>query len=295
MNQSEIEKLIKSGSIAKQVVEYAKSFIKPSMKLLEIAERIEEKIYELGGKPAFPVNLSKNNIAAHSTPVTNDTEIAEGLLKVDIGIHIDGYIADTALSLDLEDNEENKKLIEAAETALQKALDVINQTSTLGEIGKIIESTIKSFNLSPIHNLSGHSIEKYNLHAGITIPNFDTKQNKKLLPGIYAIEPFSTNGLGSVKEGRLSGIYMLKKSGQVRDKNSREILSFIESEYKSLPFCTRWIEKKFGSRSILALKRIEEAGLLHNYPLLTEISNGKVAQAEHTVILTENEKIITTK
>lgn len=294
MDKSEIEALKKAGTIAKQTVAYAKSLIKPDMSLLEIAEKIEAKVYELGGKPAFPVNLSINEIAAHSTPSFDDPEKARDLLKVDIGVHVNGFVADTAFSIDLSNNQENKKLIEAAESALDSALSTISLNAELREIGNAIEKEIKARGFVPIQNLSGHSISEYDLHAGITIPNYDNSQQKKLSPGVYAIEPFSTSGLGLVRDGKLSGIYHIEKEGNVRDLFAREVLHFIEEEYQTLPFCSRWIHKKFGSRGLLALRRIEEAGLLHHYPQLIEKNNGKVAQAEHTVILTEKEKIITT-
>src|SRR3989344_929140 len=95
-----IEKLKKAGSIAKEVIIYAKSIIKKDMSLLEIAAKIEAKIVELGARPAFPVTLSINEIAAHATPTYNDSSVAYGLLKVDLGVHIDGYVADTAFSVD---------------------------------------------------------------------------------------------------------------------------------------------------------------------------------------------------
>jgi len=264
------------------------------MPLLEIAEKIESKIEELGGKLAFPLNLSIDEVAAHSTPAWNETKTARGLLKVDIGVHIEGYVADTAFSLDLENSEENKKLIEAAEKALEKALEKIDLEVNLREIGKIIEKTISIRGFQAIRNLFGHSIERYNIHSGITIPNYDNSKDLELKPGLYAIEPFATSGLGSVKDGKPSEIYAVQKSGNVREEFSREVLKFILKEYKTLPFCSRWIHKKFGSRGLLALKRIEEAGILHNYPQLIEIGAGKVAQAEHTVLLIIKEKCITT-
>ena len=290
----EIDKIKKAGSIASQVVKYSKSIIKPGMPLLEIAEKIESKIIELGAKPAFPVNLSINEIAAHDTPSYNDTRLAHGLLKVDIGVHIDGFAADTAFTIDLENNEENKKLIRAAEEALKSGTEIIKLNCTLSEIGSAIEKAIKSKGFQPIQNLSGHSIEQYNLHAGITIPNFDNSSQHKLTRGLYAIEPFSTTGLGSVRNGKPSGIYHLEKAGAVRDNLARKVLAFIAEEYETFPFCSRWIVKKFTSRAIIALKRIEEAGLLHHYPQLIEKSNSKVAQAVHSVLLTSKEKVITT-
>lgn len=294
LSKEEIGKLKKAGEIAKEAIVYAKSIIKKDMLLLEIADKVELKIIELGGKPAFPINLSINEMAAHSTPSFNDLQTASGLLKVDIGAHIDGFVADTAFSLDLDNSAENKKLIESAENALKNAVDKLSLNIELREIGKIIETTIKSSGLQPINNLSGHSIENYNLHAGITIPNYDNSQTKRLGTGVYAIEPFSTNGLGSVRDGKPSGIYHLQKEGAVRDAFARKVLAFIKEEYDTLPFCSRWLVRKFGSPALLALKRIEEASLIYQYPQLIESGRGKVAQAEHTIILTEKEKIITT-
>lgn len=294
MNSEEIENLKKAGHIAKQCVEYAKTIIKKDTPLLEIAEKIESHIAKLGGKPAFPVNLSINEIAAHYTPSWDDKTLASGLLKIDIGVQIEGFVADTAFSLDLENNEENKNLIKAAESGLHAALKAIKHEATLSEIGKAIEHAIAEHKVTPIHNLSGHAISQYDLHAGLTIPNYDTKQNIEIPEGIYAIEPFATSGLGMVRDGKPSGIYHKIKEGNVRDSFSREVLQFIEEEYETLPFCARWIVKKFGTRGLLALKRIEDSSILHHYPQLIEKGNGKVAQAEHTVILTGKEIIITT-
>ncbi len=294
MNTEEIEKLKKAGTIAKQVREYARSFIEPGMSLFEIAEKIEAKILELGGKPAFPVNLSINEIAAHATPSFNDQTKASGLLKVDIGVHIEGFIADTALSLDLENSEENKKLIQAAEEALEKAIKSIKLNTPINEIGKAIEKTITSHNLEPIRNLSGHGINRYNLHTGTNIPNHDSNQTSQIQEGVYAIEPFTTTGAGVVIDGKPSGIYHLENNNPVRDQQARQILEYIKEEYKTLPFAARWLHKKFGSRAALALRYIENARILHHYPQLIEKARKKVAQAEHTIIITKDEKIITT-
>lgn len=298
MENKEIENLIRAGKIAKQTVDFAVSFIKAGMPLLEIAEKIESKIQELGGKPAFPVNLSINETAAHSTPSHDSQDKAFGLLKVDIGVHIQGNVADTAVSLDLENSEENKKLIEAAQKALENALAQVDKTkekTQVMSIGKAIEDSIRNSGFTPIHNLSGHSIEKYDLHSGMTIPNYNTHQSHELGKGIFAIEPFTTSGLGKVRDGKPSGIYSLQKSGNVRDTFSREVLKHIQEAYSTLPFCSRWLIKKFGTRALLALQRLEQAELIHQYPQLIETGNKKVSQAEHTIIITEKEVIVTTK
>lgn len=297
MEKETISELKKAGQIAKQVREYASTIVKPNTPLLEIAEKIEAKILELGAKPAFPVNLSINEIAAHSTPSYNDEAKAHGLLKVDIGCHLNGLIADTAITIDLESSEENQNLINAAQKALEKAITEVKINSTLSQIGETIEKEIKAHDCQQITNLSGHSIDEYNLHSGLTIPNYNNSSQTKIEEGLYAIEPFTTlsTKAGMVKDGKPSSIFRLdNESSPVRDPTAREILKFIKEEYSTLPFCSRWLVKKFGTRALIALKRLEDAKILHQYSQLVESSKGKVAQAEHTVLLTKDEKIITT-
>jgi len=288
-------KIIKAGKIAAEAREFAKSIIKPEVPLLEIAEKIEDKIRELGGEPAFPVNLSINEIAAHYTPSHDDTSLAGGLLKVDIGVSVDGWIADTAFSLDLENHSENKRLIEVANAALANVIKIMRSGISTDEIGKEIYRTAISNNVNPIVNLTGHEIDRYDLHAGISIPNIDDKKNISLKPGIYAIEPFMTTGSGKVYDGKPSGIYMLLNSKNVRSPVAREILTYITDEYGSLPFCSRWLVKEFGTKALLGLSQLEQQGNLHHFPQLIETSKRKVSQAEHTFLIDKDKVIVTTE
>jgi len=294
------EAIIQAGEIAIKVKEFAKSFIKKDMLLLEIADKIEAKIIELGGKLAFPTNTSINEIAAHYTPLHDDESKAHGLLKVDLGVHVDGWIADTAFSLDLEDNEENKKLISASQDALNSAINLVKNNFvdgglTTNQIGKAVEETIKSKGFSPIINLSGHEMKENELHAGLTIPNIDDKKEVKIKKGLYAIEPFATNGSGKVYNGKPSGIYMLINSKNIRSQIAREILGFIEEEYQTLPFCSRWLVKKFGTKSLFGLRQLEQNGNLHQYAQLIDIGKGKVSQAENTILIDDEGVEITTE
>ncbi len=302
MEKEEKEKILGAGQIAKQVREWIKPQIKKGVPLLETAEKIESKIIELGGKPAFPVNLSINEVSAHYTPSHNDETLAHGLLKVDFGVHIDGWAADNAFSIDLENDEENKNLISASEKALEQAIKTVKEKISKGEsvltnqIGEVIQKEIESLSFNPVVNLSGHSMERYDLHAGITIPNIGGQEGKKLEEGFYAIEPFATNGNGKVKDKNPSGIYHLKDERTPRSPSAREVLNFIKNEYNTLPFCSRWIVKKFGNKSLLALRELERNGNLHHFDQLVEISEGKVAQFEHTILIDseKNEIIVTT-
>src|SRR3989344_7283219 len=157
------QKIIQAGKIASQVKAYARTMVKKGMPLLEIAEKIEAKIFESGGKPAFPVNLSIDNIAAHYTPSHDDSSLAHGLLKVDFGVHVDGWIADTSLSFDLENSKENQNLIKAAESALAKAQQNFKDGILLSEVGKVISKEIESQSFSPKINLLRHGIGENDL------------------------------------------------------------------------------------------------------------------------------------
>ena len=286
-------KILRAGEIAKQIKVYAKTIVKKGVPLLEIAEKIEAKIIELGGKPAFPCNLSMDNVAAHYTPSHDDTTLAHGLIKVDFGVHIDGWVADTSLSFDLEGNSLNKKLIEAAEKALTKAQENFKEGISLGKVGSIIEKEIKSHGFSPVINLSGHQIEQYNLHAGITVPNVEDNDNIKVKKGLYAIEPFVTTGSGRIHDGKPSGIYQLKEERNVRSPIAREILGYIAEEYQTLPFCSRWLVKKFGTKALFGLKQLEDNGNLHHYSQLVEVEGSIVSQAENTILIDDKATITT--
>jgi len=289
------KKILEAGKIASEVRKYARTIIKKDVLLLEIAEKIEAKIKDFGGKPAFPVNLSIDNISAHYTPSHDDKTLAHGLLKVDFGVHIDGWIADNAFSIDLGENEENKKLIKASEKALENALKITKKDISTDEIGDIISKTIESYDFSPIINLSGHNMGNYKLHSGITIPNVNDHKKIKFEEGVYAFEPFATTGSGKVHDGKPSGIYELRETKNVRNPISREVLDLIKKEYNTLPFCSRWLVKKLGTRALFGLKQLEDNGNLHQFAQLVEIQGSKVSQAEQTILISEDKVIVTTE
>ncbi|OGJ20633.1 type II methionyl aminopeptidase [Candidatus Pacearchaeota archaeon RBG_13_36_9] len=290
-----MENYKKAGEISVEAKKYAKQIINPGMSLLDIAEKIEGKIKELGGELAFPVNLGINEIAAHYTPGSDDEAEAYGLLKIDIGVHVKGAIADTAFSLDLSKDGEYKNLVEASEKAVEEAINSIKKDTTLSDIGLAIQRAIAASGFSPIRNLSGHKLDFYAVHAGLTIPNYENNNQTKIEDGAYAIEPFSTTGQGIVYDGGKSGIYRLEKEGSVRDPSAKKMLDYIKENYSTLPFCERWLTKQFGSRTRLSLMFLEKAGIIQQYSQLIEKSHAPVSQAEHTIIIEKGKVKVTTK
>ena len=209
---------------------------------------------------------------------------------MDIGSHVDGYISDMAITLEIGTNHYSD-LIKSSSEALENAIEVIKPGIQISEIGKIIELTIKSYNFVPIDNLTGHSLERYELHSGISIPNVSNNTNtRKLKYGdVIAIEPFSTNGKGHVLSGTGSNIYLIKsfiKSNLIRDKKLKFLFDEIYRKYKTLPFAQRWCINMENNINLM-LKKLQFLGLIKHFPQLIEQGRGIVSQKEHTVIVTQ--------
>ena len=287
------EKYIEAGKIAKEVREYGASLIKVGASMLEVLDAIEDKIYKLCAKPAFPAQISLNHVAAHDCADPNDDRVfKEGdVAKLDVGVHVDGYVADTATTVDLGDN---KELLLAAKEALDAAISVIKPGVTLGEIGAQIHTAITKRGFSPIRNLSGHGLGKYIIHGPPTIPNYATGDKTQLKEDqVIAIEPFATDGAGMIYETDYSNIFMQVNNKNVRSPYARKVLKKIY-EYEGLPFTTRWLTKDMSEAAVkFGLKELLQNNIIKNYPALPDKNKGLVAQFEHTVIV-KDKPIVTT-
>ena len=295
MDSQTKQNFITAGKISAEALEYGKSLIKKGNFLLDATEKIEKKIFELGGKPAFPVQISCDEIAAHFCPVQDDTTIFENqVVCLDLGVHVNGAIGDNAYTIDL--SEKYSDLLAAAQKALEEALKIVAVGTELREIGKTIHDTIKSYGFNPVRNLSGHGLGLYDIHTNPTLPNFDNGDKTKLTNNMtFAIEPFATTGAGVVGEKGHPTVFMIQNKKPVRSPITREVLKEIES-YEGLPFAERWLTKKFGAKANFALRELTQLGVIHQFPPLVETSKGIVAQAEHSILIDENgEVIVTTK
>lgn len=293
-----IEKYEKACRIAAETLAEGKKLAKPGMPLLELAEKLESIINEKGAKPAFPVNLSINDAAAHYTPAHEDKSVIgeKDVLKIDVGAQIDGFIGDTALTIDF--SGENGKLLEAAERGLEAAIATARAGVKIGEIGAAVESEIKKLGFKPIENLTGHSLGQYTLHAGTEIPNIRTAHTHTLKEGdVIAIEPFATNGAGHVRETNVVEIYALESPQPVRMREARRLLSHAADNYRTLPFAERWLYKHFHSKLLLtsALRELVLNTTFRQYPVLKDAKGGLVSQAEHTVVIEKDSARILTR
>jgi len=296
LTEEELEAYRKAGKLVAEVREQARPLVKPDVTLLEIAEAVEELITQKGAKPAFPCNVSVNEIAAHySPPADDDTTIKEGdMVKVDVGVHVDGYIGDTAFTIATGEKQE---LVQTVERALEAEIAAIKPGIDVGELGRIVEETATAAGFKPIHNLTGHSLARWNLHAGLTVPNVKGETGQKLSVGdVVALEPFVTDGAGYVEDQQKVYILRYLYDRPVRLRMARELLRDVKRAYDGLPFAERWLARKMSKlRLELTLRELVGVGALLPYHVLAERAGGKVAQAEHTVIVTEDGCEVTTR
>jgi len=291
-----LEKYKEAGEIVKKAKKRARDIVKPGVKLLDIANEIEALIGKEGGKPAFPVNISIDDIGAHYTPDADDASVIKDtdLVKVDVGAHVDGYIADSAITLSMSKDETHLKLIKAAEDALEVAIKAVRPGVKVNEIGAAVEMVITGAGFKPIENLTGHGLDQYSLHAGLTIPNVKNSNEAVLEDGqAVAIEPFATNGAGTIYDSNEVHIYEFLMDRATRQRDGRRILKMAEEDFATLPFATRWLTGIPKMKLGLALKELVNLKALYQYPVLKERESGLVSQAEHTVIVGEK-PIVTT-
>ncbi|MEM0074819.1 MAG: type II methionyl aminopeptidase [Conexivisphaerales archaeon] len=295
---SGLEAYQRAGSIAASVLKFAQEITKEGIKVIDLCEELEEKIKKLGGLPAFPCNVSQNDEAAHYTAGISDTKIIlpGSTVKIDIGVHINGYIADTALTIALSQDE--MLMAKVNEQLLYEAIKSVKAGGRIGAVGDTVESEALRQGFRPISNLSGHQLDRYTIHAGVSVPNVreNIPQNFKQSCA-YAIEPFlvSRQASGWVVNHGGGNIFRLTTRKRTKDANIDQLTDYIWSNFKTLPFTPRWLVKDFKEEFVKkAIKELESKRIIMEYPILVESSGAKVTQFEHTIYVGENRTIITT-
>lgn len=297
-DEEAIEKFKVSGKILRETREEMKNYVREGMPIIKVCEKAESLIREKGGKPAFPCNVSINEIAAHYTSPPNDKRrIPErSIVKVDIGVHVDGYVTDTAVTVCF--NPEYRSLVETAKQALKTAINSIHAGISTPKLGGIIEKSIKSRGFKPISNLTGHQIGRYLVHAGTSLPNVSHISLSKIKLGrVYAIEPFVTlpNATGKVENGDEVTIFRFLKRKSMKDPYAKQLLKYIEENFRTLPFAERWVQDVVPREHHReAFQKLLSSKSLMGYPIFIEASRNTVAQAEHTVFIVEDGCVVLT-
>ena len=298
MRVVQIEDYVKAGKIVSEVREIVREKNWIGKTVYEICEEVEGEIRKREAKCAFPVSTSINEIAAHYTAEPNDeiTISDTDLIKIDLGVQINGYIADTAVTVCYDPQYDN--LVQAAEDALQHAMSMIKIGVKASDIGRTIEKIVKQMGFKPIANLSGHSLDQYTIHAGKSIPNIWSIGSFSLSGKVaYACEPFVTTskGLGFVREGKVKNIFAMVSRKKTKNEEADEMLDFIWENFNMLPFALRWLVKKWEVKKARELLEfLIKKKTVKAYPILVEANSQRVAQAEHTFIPTDMGVTVTT-
>ena len=279
----------KAGRIAREALEYGASLIQPGASMREVLDKVEAFIRDKGAEPAFPAQSSVNEVAAHYCPTEHDDRTYEkgDLVKLDVGVHVDGCIGDNAMTISLD--SEHEALSDAVKEALDNVTKMLKPGVTLDEIGRTVQETLNKHGFEPIRNLTGHGLDRFQQHAPPSIPNYPTGDTTELQEGmVIAVEPFGTNGTsGLIYNASSPTIFMLGAERPIRSPHARKALQLIKS-YNGLPFTTRWLTQQMGGTAILGLNELKRAGMLHEYPPLPEKSGGMVAQWENTFRITKD-------
>jgi methionyl aminopeptidase len=300
MDDAIYKKYKHAGKIAADARDFGVSLLKPGGRLVDVATDIETKIKEKGANLAFPVNIALNTLAAHYSPRHDDPLVFKkgDVVKLDVGTHIDGYIADTAITVEIGTHSYDE-MIKASSEALEKAIEVLKAGIPLSEIGAAVQQTITAYGYKPIDNLMGHGLDRFELHSGLSVPSVASLGNKiKPKEGdVLAIEPFATNGAGHVISGGGSNIYLCNQSLKtklIRDSKIKLMYEKMTAQFTTLPFAERWYHNLFPQSDDIVLKKLSFLGVTKQYPQLFEAKAGIVTQKEHTVIVKENGCEVTT-
>ncbi len=288
MEPAELERWRAAGRIAAEARELGAREAKPGVGRRELADRIEAYIRSRGAEPAFPSNISRNEEAAHFTPDPEDAvTLEEGdLVKIDVGAHLDGALADTAMTVEVGGGKRYENLVRAAVEGLEAGIAEVRAGVPVDRISRAIEGAVHRYGLKPVRNLTGHSIERYLLHAGKSIPNVAGMSAETLDEGeIIAIEPFATNGVGEIRNGPFGNILRFRRDP---GPEAAELRPYFE-RFRTLPFALRYIPEAAGREKVRRARKY-----LQSYPVFVESGEGYVAQAEHTVrVLRDGAEVLT--
>lgn len=237
----------------RHVRQWAQSYIKPGMRLIDIVEMLEAKNLELikanklEAGQAFPTGISINDCAAHYTPNPKDYKTLgkDDVCKLDFGTHVGGLLIDCAFTISF--NEKFDPLLEAVKDATNTGIKEAGIDVRLGDVGAAIQEVMESYEIEldgktypvkSVRNLNGHLVERYHIHAGKSVPIVKTNDQTKMEENeVYAIETFGSTGKGVVLEERDCSHYMKDFDAQsvpIRNPKAKQLLSFINKNYGTL-------------------------------------------------------------
>ena len=204
-SQAELDKMRRSGKVLRQVLETVRAKVAPGISTMDLEHVAEEKIRELGAKPAFkgyydyPCVLctSVNNEIIHGIP-SEKRILKEGdIVSIDCGVVLDGYYSDSAFTVPVGTSlaPELKKLLDVTEQSLKMAIHEVKLGKTVGDIGAAVQEYVEGNGFSVVREFVGHGIGT-RMHEEPQVPNYGTRgHGTRLREGmVLAIEPMVNVG-----------------------------------------------------------------------------------------------------
>jgi len=286
--------LLRAGAVSREARERAVELVHEGGLLRELAEEVEGLMARRGLRPAFPTCISIDDVAAHYSP-THDDDLRfhrGNVVKLDLGAQQDGWVADTAQTVEVGTRNWTA-LIRASELALQTAIEAVHAGVSTRAIGEGIQRAIESQGYRPIRNLTGHTVERYLLHAGKSVPNIPHGHDVLEEGEVVAIEPFASSGAGQVDGRRGGNIYRVLRTKPLKQAELNDYLALLSKEFRTLPFAERWAYR-VEPRTPTLLNSLLRTGAVMSYPALLDVEKGIVSQTEHTMIVRSSGAEVTT-
>lgn len=309
----------------RQTRQWAQKNIKPGQTLTEIANGIEDSVRALVGHQGleegdakvagmgFPTGLNLNHIAAHYSPNAGNKMVLQqdDVMKVDIGVHVNGRIVDSAFTMAFNPQYDN--LLTAVKEATNAGVKEAGIDVRVGDLGGIIQEVMESYEVEiggtsypvkAIRNLNGHSINHYSIHGSKSVPIVKSNDTTKMEEGdVFAIETFGSTGNGYVRdEGEVSHYALRGDASKVdlRLSSAKSLLNVIKKNFGTLPFCRRYLDRlgqekyllgvcgskvsSFGARMLTLISQLNSLvanGIVEAYPPLVDKKGSYTAQFEH--------------
>jgi len=195
----------RSGQIVREVLEVVKAKVAPGVATMDLERMAEDKIRELGAKPAFkgyhdyPCVLctSVNDEIIHGIPSEKRILKPGDIVSIDCGVVMDGYYGDSAITVPVGGTllPGLKKLLEVTEAALKKGIEEVRLGKTVGDVGAAVQEYVEANGFSVVRDFVGHGIGT-RLHEDPQVPNYGTRgHGTRLREGmVLAIEPMVNVG-----------------------------------------------------------------------------------------------------
>ena len=202
-SQQEIDAMARAGRVVADTLGVLGEAIRPGVTTRELDEAAEEYIRSQGGVPTFkgyhgfPASIctSPNSMVVHGIP--GQYALKDGdILSVDVGVTLDGFVADSAYTFPVGDIEaQAQRLLDACQAALEAGIEEACAGKRVGDISAAVQRTTEAAGYSVVRSLVGHGIGR-SMHEEPQIPNFGRPgRGPVLAPGMtLAIEPMITAG-----------------------------------------------------------------------------------------------------